>query len=161
VARERGNSTACSTHREALPGGEAPPPSADQLAREHVVPTFAAARISYRHGAEAERVLRLAADEPDLRALACPCEGVTLAELAFSLREEFADSLGDLRRRCRLAMGVCQGTRCAAPSAALVQRERRLPFASAIAELTSLLDYRWKGNRSVPAGEAPPAAEMA
>ena len=105
-------------------------------------------------------MLRLAADEPDLRALACPCEGVTLAELAFSLREEFADSLGDLRRRCRLAMGVCQGTRCAAPSAALVQRERRLPFESAIAELTSLLDERWKGNRAVLAGEALAQAEL-
>jgi len=105
-------------------------------------------------------VLRLAEEEPELRAVACPCEGVTFAELAFSLREEFADSLGDLRRRCRLAMGVCQGTRCAGPSAALLQRERRLPFEAAVAELTALLDERWKGNRTVLAGEALPQAEL-
>jgi glycerol-3-phosphate dehydrogenase len=160
VARELGNSTPCSTHREALPGGEAAPPTADELSREHVVPTFAAARISYRHGAEAERVLRLAEDAPELRAVVCPCEGVTFAELAFSLREEFAESLGDLRRRCRLAMGVCQGTRCAAPSAAFLASERNLSFDAAVAELTSLLDERWKGNRAVLAGEGLAQAEL-
>jgi glycerol-3-phosphate dehydrogenase len=160
VARKLGNSAVCETHRVALPGGEAKAPQAEDLSREHAVPAFAAARISYRHGAEAERVLHLAEDEPELRAVACSCEGVTFAELAFSLREEFADSLGDLRRRCRLAMGVCQGTRCAGPAAALVAKERQLSPEAALADLTALLDERWKGNRAVLAGEGLAQVEL-
>jgi hypothetical protein len=112
-------------------------------------------------GAEAERVLRLAEDAPELRALACSCEGVTFAELAFCLREEFADSLADLRRRCRLAMGICQGTRCAGPAAALIATERQLTFDGALSELTSLLDERWKGNRAVLTGDGLAQAELA
>src|SRR5207253_2996673 len=90
--------------------------------REHAVTAFAAARISYRHGADAEEVLQLAEQEPELRAMACPCEGVAFAELAFSLRKEFAESLTDVRRRCRLAMGICQGARCAGADTLLVSR---------------------------------------
>src|SRR5205085_5063159 len=56
VARRLGNSAACTTHQVALPGGEAPAPPAETLSREHAVTAFAAARISYRHGAEAEEV---------------------------------------------------------------------------------------------------------
>ena len=160
VSRKLGSSADCTTHRVALPGGEAPAPEADRLSREHGVPAFAAARLSYRHGAEADRVLRLADEEPELRAVACSCEGVTFAELAFSLREEFADSLADLRRRCRLAMGICQGTRCAGPAAGLVADERQLSAEAALTDLTALLDERWKGNRAVLAGEALAQAEL-
>ena len=161
VARKLGNTAPCTTHREPLPGGEAPPPEAEEMSREHAVPAFAAARIGYRHGAEAERVMRLMEDEPQLRAVPCSCEGVSFAELAFCLREEFADSLGDLRRRCRLAMGVCQGTRCAGPAAALIAGERQLTFDAALSELTSLLDERWKGNRAVLTGDGLAQAELA
>jgi glycerol-3-phosphate dehydrogenase len=161
VARKLGNTAACTTHREALPGGQAVPAPAEELSQKYAVPAFAAARISYRHGAEAERVLRLAEEEHHLRAVPCSCEGVTFAELAFCLREEFADSLADLRRRCRLAMGICQGTRCAAPAAALIGGERQLSFESTLSELTSLLDERWKGNRAVLAGDGLAQAELA
>jgi glycerol-3-phosphate dehydrogenase len=160
VARKLGNTAACATHRVPLPGGEAPAAPADVLAREHAVPPFAAARIAYRHGAEAERVLAIAEADPDLRGLACSCEGVALAELAFSLREEFAESLTDLRRRCRLAMGICQGARCAGTAAALLGRERSLDHASALREAATLLDERWKGNRPVLSGDALPQAEL-
>jgi glycerol-3-phosphate dehydrogenase len=160
VARKLGNTQPCTTHKVALPGGEATAAAAEALAREHDVPPFAAARLAYRHGAEAERVLALAEEDPDLRALACSCEGVALAELSFALREEFADSLTDLRRRCRLAMGVCQGARCAGTAAALLARERSLEHAAALREARALLDERWKGNRPVLAGEALAQAEL-
>jgi glycerol-3-phosphate dehydrogenase len=160
VARKLGNSSECTTHKVALPGGEVAPPEAEVLSRKHAVPAFAAARIAYRHGAEAERVLAAAEEEPELRAVACSCEGVTFAELAFSLREEFAESLADLRRRCRLAMGVCQGTRCAGPAAAFLAVERQLGAEPALAGLTALLDERWKGNRAVFSGDALAQAEL-
>src|SRR5205807_3576553 len=71
VCKKIGKGTACTTHREPLPGGERAAAEAEFLAREHEVPDFAAARLSYRHGAEAEAVLRLCAERPALRAQAC------------------------------------------------------------------------------------------
>jgi glycerol-3-phosphate dehydrogenase len=151
VCKALGRGKRCRTHLEPLPGGEREPPPAEELSREHEVPAFAAARIAYRHGAEAAEVLALADDEPELRALACPCEGVTFAELAFALRREFAHGLSDLRRRCRLAMGVCQGARCIGPAAALV---------ASLEEAERLLDERWRGQRPVLSGDGLAQAEL-
>jgi hypothetical protein len=76
---------------------------------------------------------------------------VTFAELEFSRTREFATSLPDLRRRCRLAMGVCQGARCIGPAAALVE---------SLDEARALLDERWKGQRPVLAGDGLAQAEL-
>ena len=160
IAHKAGNSQPCRTHEVPLPGGEAAAPSAETLGREHTVPSYAAARISYRHGAEAERILSLAEERPELRAFACSCEGVTFAELLFSLREEFASSLTDLRRRCRLGMGVCQGARCGGPAAALLAGELGLSHEKALAEANAFLDERWKGHRPVLAGDGLAQAEL-
>jgi glycerol-3-phosphate dehydrogenase len=151
VAKALGKGDRCRTHQVPLPGGASEPPSAEELSREHEVPAFAAARISYRHGAEASEVLALALENPELLALACPCEGVTFAELKFSLEREFASGLTDLRRRCRLAMGVCQGARCIGPAAALV---------GSLGEAEALLDERWKGHRPVLSGDGLAQAEL-
>ena len=115
-------------------------------------------RILVRHSIQQRGKLR---DGGVSIAVPCSCEGVTFAELAFCLREEFADSLADLRRRCRLAMGICQGTRCAGPAAALIAGERQLTFDAALSELNSLLDERWKGNRAVLTGDGLAQAELA
>ena len=57
-------------------------------------------------------------------------------------------------------MGVCQGTRCAGPAAALIADERQLSSESALVELTALLDERWKGNRPVLSGDGLAQAEL-
>jgi len=151
VAKALGKGERCTTHEKALPGGEKAPPAAEELSRKYDVPAFAAARISYRHGAEASQVLDLTLENPELSALACPCEGVTFAELKFSLEREFAQGLTDLRRRCRLAMGVCQGARCIGPAGALI---------GSLSEVESLLDERWKGQRPVLSGDGLAQAEL-
>ena len=151
VSRALSKGGRCETHKTPLPGGEAPAPAAEELSRQHDVPAFAAARIAYRHGAEAPRVLALADERPELRALCCPCEGVTFAELEFARTREFAAGLLDLRRRCRLAMGVCQGARCIGPAAALLED---------LSQARELLDERWKGQRPVLAGDGLAQAEL-
>jgi glycerol-3-phosphate dehydrogenase len=143
-----------------LAGGDRAADDAEKLAGEHAVPTFAAARLAYRHGSEAAEVLALAVDRPELRGQACPCEGVLLAEVAFALRREFADSLVDLRRRCRLGMGVCQGARCTAPAAALWAQEKGGSCSQALEQAEKLLDERWKGNRPVLSGDGLAQAEL-
>ncbi len=160
VCRALGKGAPCTTHTLPLPGGEATAPGVDALTREHQVPPFAAARLSYRHGSEAPRVLALCAERQELRAQACPCEGVLFAELAFALRSEFAEGLLDLRRRCRLGMGICQGARCAGPAAALYQEERKATADEALAQAEALLDERWKGHRPVLGNDALAQAEL-
>src|SRR4051812_14823458 len=151
VASALHKGTRCETHIRPLPGGERAAPGAEELSRKHDVPAFAAARVAYRHGAEASDVLALADDRPELRAVCCPCEGVTFAELEFSRTREFAPALTDLRRRCRLAMGVCQGARCIGPAAALV---------GSLDQARELLDERWKGQRPVLSGDGLAQAEL-
>jgi glycerol-3-phosphate dehydrogenase len=160
VCKKLGKGAECQTHRVPLPGGEREATDAAKLAREHGVASFAAARLAYRHGAEAEAVLALAEHRPELRAQACSCEGITLAELSFSMKHELADGLTDLRRRCRLAMGVCQGARCTAPAAALWADEKGATASRALQEAEKLLDERWKGNRPVIAGDGLAQAEL-
>jgi glycerol-3-phosphate dehydrogenase len=160
IARKVGRAVRdCRTHVEALPGGEASA-SPVELAREHEVLPFAASRLVYRHGAEAAEVLKLCDDEPALRAQVCPCEGVLGAELVYALRREMATGLCDLRRRCRLAMGPCQGARCLGPAAAIVATEKRLSPEETRGELLELMAERWKGERPVLSGDGLAEAEL-
>ena len=160
VCRRLGRRARCRTHEVALPGGERVINS-DALAEATRLPPYSLARLVYRHGAEALKIVDLAKEDPVLAAPVCPCEGTLGAELVFSIRHEQAHHLVDLRRRCRLAMGSCQGTRCIAPAAALLARERRLNADETHAEIRSLLDERWKGNRAVATGDGLAQAELA
>ncbi|HWV37925.1 MAG TPA: glycerol-3-phosphate dehydrogenase C-terminal domain-containing protein, partial [Vulgatibacter sp.] len=138
----------CRTHLEPLPGGESYPDVA-ALAREYRIPETTVARIAYRHGANAVAICELARKEPRLRAPVCRCEQVIAAELVWSLRNEEAEGISELRRRTRLGMGPCQGADCAAAAAALVARERGGGARRAQAETLVMLQERWKGNRPV------------
>jgi len=149
----------CRTHLVPLPGGGAAPSPAE-LAEEFGVSLHAASRVAYRHGSEAPRVLSLAREDRALADPVCRCEGTTGAELVFAIRHEWARHLVDLRRRCRLAMGPCQGTRCLGRAAALLARERSLDADETQGEMMSLLAERWKGMRAVAAGEGLAQAEL-
>ena len=139
---------ACRTHLEPLPGGEGLP-DAEELAAAHRLPEPTVARIVYRHGAKAVEICELMEREPALRAPVCRCEQVIAAELVWSLRNEEAEGISELRRRTRLGMGPCQGADCAAAAAALVARERGGGARRAQAETLVMLQERWKGNRPV------------
>ncbi len=139
----------CRTHEVPLAGGAAAAPPVLELARDFDVPAHAAVRAAYRYGSDAPKVLAIAAEEPALAATVCGCEGVTGAELVHCVRNEFAEHLTDLRRRCRLAMGECQGLRCIAPAAAILAQERRLSADETRGEIVELAAERWKGQRPV------------
>ncbi|HVE86523.1 MAG TPA: FAD-dependent oxidoreductase [Myxococcales bacterium] len=142
----------CRTHLEVLPGGERFP-DVSALAQEFRLPEPMVGRMAYRHGANAEQICKLAAADPALRAPLCRCEQTSFAEAVYCLREENVKKLTDLRRRCRLGMGPCQGARCAAPAAALFARERNLSSAEARRELLDFVGARFKGRRPVMDGE--------
>jgi glycerol-3-phosphate dehydrogenase len=151
VCRDLGCNEPCRTHLEPLPGGESLP-DASALAVEHRFPEWVVGRCIYRHGALAEEVLRQAHDEPWLRATLCECEQVSYAEAVYALRHELAFTLSDLRRRCRVGMGACQGTRCAGPAAMLLAREHHLDADQTRRELYDFLSARFSGQAPVLSG---------
>ena len=152
VARILGIDRPCRTHLEPLPGGESFPNVAD-LAAAFQMPEPTVGRMAYRHGANAVKICELAEADPALRAPLCRCEQVSYAEVVYSLRNENVRRLTDLRRRCRVGMGPCQGARCAGAAAALFARERDLSNAEAHRELLDFVGARFRGKRAVLGGE--------
>ena len=148
IARALGNSEPCRTHRLPLPGGESLPEVA-AVAALCGVTEMAATRAIYRHGAQAPQILEAIHDEPWLGDFVCPCEQVTYAEARHCLRHEHCETLSDLRRRCRVGMGQCQGLRCAEPAARLLRVERGLSAQAARVELQHFLASRFEGQRAV------------
>src|SRR5262249_15227455 len=153
VCGRLGVSASCRTHLEPLPGGEGFPNTAD-LARDYRLPESTVGRMAYRHGANAVKICELADARPELRAPLCRCEQASYAEAVYCLREENVRRLSDLRRRCRLGMGPCQGTRCAGPAAALFAKERRLSSTEAHRELLDFIGGRDRGKRAGARGGA-------
>jgi len=151
IARALGNPEPCRTHLLPLPGGDGLP-AVSELSAASGISEIAASRAVFRHGNLAPKVLRTIQDEPWLGEMLCPCEQVTFAEARYCLREELCENLSDLRRRCRVGMGQCQGLRCAEPAAKLLRRERKLDMAQAAAEARRFLGSRFESQRPVLEG---------
>ncbi len=152
IAHALGNHEPCRTHLLPLPGGESrPDPIA--LAEATGFPPWVAERCVYRHGAAAEPILAQAHDAPWLRGLLCPCEQVSYAEARHCVRAELAQNLSDLRRRCRVGMGSCQGLRCALPAASLMRAELGWSVEATRAELRRFLQSRFEGESPVLDGD--------
>ena len=76
------------------------------------------------------------------------------AEARHCIREEMTETLSDLRRRCRLGMGLCQGLRCAAPAASLMRAELGWTPETTRGEIWRFLQSRFEGQAPVLDGEA-------
>ncbi len=135
IARRLGNGTPGRTQVAPLPGGDVQvDPLA--LATSFRVDAMVAARLEYRHGGRAERVLERVKQNPPEAAIVCPCEPVTEAEIRYVVENEWASSVDDVSRRTRLGLGSCGGMRCAARCGAIVaemterspEHGRRLAF---------------------------------
>jgi glycerol-3-phosphate dehydrogenase len=116
--------TSCQTHSQPLPGGEKPfgPEQAGALAGSFSIDELTARRLSFRHGARSEELLKNAGSG-ELRVV-CTCEPVTAAEIRHCVKNEWARSVEDIARRTRLGMGSCGGMRCAAACGRIVAEER-------------------------------------
>ncbi len=151
ACRKLGRDEPCRTHLEPLPGGERFPDVA-AASRQYDLPEIAVERLAHRQGANTEAILDLASKEAPLRAVVCPCEQVTAAEIAWSVRNEMVVHLSDLAHRCRVAWGPCQGTRCAAGTAMVYGAERKLKAEQLHRELVALLEARFADRRAILSG---------
>jgi glycerol-3-phosphate dehydrogenase len=119
IARRLGVSQASRTHSTPLPGGEE---LIDPLALAHDagIEPIAGARLEYRHGARATRIVERMARDVREAAVLCPCEPVLEAEVRYVVLHEWAQTVDDVSRRTRLGLGSCGGMRCAARCGAIV-----------------------------------------
>jgi glycerol-3-phosphate dehydrogenase len=104
------------TKLESLPGCTAEMPWREESRRTGLDPVTVK-RLMDRHGYKALEILENARRQPELCRTLCECEQVLCAEVEYTVREEWAESLDDIARRTRLGTGACRSCRCATAAA--------------------------------------------
>ncbi len=150
ACRKLGNDRACETATTPLPG------SRREMAPLTLASPHALKSARSRHGD--------LADEMDLttginRVQICECQGVSVGEIEYAVQHFGVRTLGNLRRRTRLGMGVCQGKMCAARAACLMGRLNG-DVQAAKDDLAHFLDERWRGIKPVAWGNALREAQL-
>lgn len=107
-------------------------------------------QAKYRHGSMLSNIDR---DDKYNDALVCECEGVTVGEVRYAIKELNVDNMVDLRRRTRVGMGTCQGELCACRAASILA-EVTNDAAGAKEKLASFMSERWKGMAPVAWGDS-------
>ena len=151
VAKKLGVEAPCTTAEEKLPGSEQIGKSGKRPAFPEAMPAWEKKALTLRHGSRAPFMVRekQAAAAGSGLSRVCECECVTEAELRFSVKNLFARTIDDLRRRTRLGMGPCQGLTCGPRAAALLADELELDPAQADRLLREFVLQRRKGRMAV------------
>ncbi len=144
ICKKLGCENPCKTHTEPLPGGHFIP-DVKKMAEKFNVDPYAVARTAYRHGSKTEELLGLIEEDPSNRDLVCECEPVMKAEARYAIRNEWARTIPDLRRRTRLGTGSCQGRRCTVRAAFVLGEELGLDSDGIKKLIEGFLKERWKG----------------
>ena len=114
------------------------------LTREFKMPLYPARRLIFKYGTRARDILKMIKADPYLGSVICNCEAITEAELRYCIRNEWAYTVDDLRRRARLGMGPCQGMRCTYKAAAILGDELGWDSVKTKEETVNFLQERWK-----------------
>ena len=119
----------CRTHEEPLPGSE------DERFY------FLGARV------------RAQEPVPGSEEIICDCELITRSGLTEAIARRRPNTLDDIRRRVRLAMGPCQGGFCIYRATGILHSFERLDHRAANSSLLDFLQERWKGVRPILHGD--------
>ncbi len=153
VCAKLGNTAACVTAQQPLPGSEEGVPSQSDLTKRY---SFGQRAAIGRHGSLAARIEK---DNDIDNALVCECEGVTVGEIKYAVNQLHVHNLVNLRRRTRVGMGTCQGKLCSCRAASLLG-ELNHDVKRAQEDLAAFLDERWKGMRPVAWGDTLREAQL-
>jgi glycerol-3-phosphate dehydrogenase len=119
VCRKLGHQAPCTTATRPLPGSESDLEPVTELASRFGIPALAAIKLQSRHGSRSGKVM----ENARAGRIACRCEPLTEAELAYAARYEQVRSLADAFRRVGLAGGPCAGAACVMRAAEVIGRE--------------------------------------
>ena len=160
VCEKLGKKTKCTTHEKPLPGNE-DVVDVIALAKEYDISLHALERMRARRGTEMVKVLELTKEHPEWKTTICTCEPIIEAEIRYAIREEFPQTLNDLRRRLRLGTGPCQGTFCTYKAASILSEELDLGGDDYLVDILDFRSERWKGIRQSMRGEQLAQEELA
>jgi glycerol-3-phosphate dehydrogenase len=160
VAKKLGIKSKCKTHEEPLPGNEGDV-DIESLATEFGVSMHALERLRARRGTEMVKILEMTKENPEWKTTICTCEPIIEAEIRYAIREEFPQTLNDLRRRLRLGTGPCQGTFCTYKAASILADELGLQGDDFLVDILDFRAERWKGIRPSMRGEQLAQEELA
>ena len=146
VCAKLGNTAPGTTADTPLPGSDTP---ADKQDNDTTRYSFAQRAAIGRHGSLAAKCD--SQDDID-NALVCECEGVTVGEIKYALKDLHVFNLVNLRRRTGLGLGYCQGKLCSCRAASLLALYHH-DVKRAQVDLANFLDERWKGMRPVAWGD--------
>jgi glycerol-3-phosphate dehydrogenase len=146
ACKKLGKKIKCTTHKTPLPGNESDI-DVIAIADKYDISHHVVERMRTRRGSETEKVLELTREHPEWISTICTCEPVIEAEIRYAIREEFPQTLNDLRRRVRLGTGPCQGTFCTYKAAAILADELDLSGEDFLVEILDFRAERWKGIR--------------
>lgn len=142
----------CRTHLESLPGCTNETPWLDESRRTGIDP-LTVRRLMFRHGYHALEILENARRDPELAQTLCECDSVLAAEVEYCMRNEWAKTLSDIRRRTRFGMGPCQSCRCAKNGALFMGRLAGWSRDEIEGESERFSAVRWRGNFPITYGE--------
>ncbi|GAG74474.1 unnamed protein product [marine sediment metagenome] len=131
------------------------------LSREYDISLHALERMRARRGTDMVKVLEMTKEHPEWKTTICTCEPIIEAEIRLSIREEFPQTLNDLRRRLRLGTGPCQGTFCTYKAASILTEELGLAGDDFLVDILDFRAERWKGIRQSMRGEQLAQEELA
>jgi glycerol-3-phosphate dehydrogenase len=160
VANKLGVKTKCTTHQEPLPGNE-DDVDIEALSEEYGISMHALERLRARRGTEVVKILEMTKEHPEWKTTICTCEPIIEAEIRYSIRNEFPQTLNDLRRRLRLGTGPCQGTFCTYKAASILAEELNLQGDDFLVDILDFRAERWKGVRPSMRGEQLAQEELA
>ncbi len=140
----------CETANKPLPGSEKDDFSIKKASQN----IYSGSSISQksaqgRHGSLAHKISKGDNNEDSM---VCECEGVSVGEVKYAIKELHVKNLIDLRRRTRVGMGTCQGELCACRAAGLLCDATGEP-GKAKDDLAHFLQERWKGMCPIAWGE--------
>jgi len=148
ICKKLGCGKPCRTHIEPL-NRKHSVPDVEKLAAVYDIDPYVVARIAYRHGPNTQEILELTRENPSNSAFVCECEPVIEAEVRYAVRNEWARTIPDLRRRTRLGTGPCQGRRCAVRAAYILGEELELDSENIKKLLKEFIKERWKGKAPI------------
>ena len=148
VCRYLGRKAQCTTHTNALPGGEEHDLTLGAFT-DLGLSAIAAQRILYRHGSRADQIRNMMLADPTTMALVDPHEPVTEAELRYVLRHELCQTMDDWKRRTRLGVGHDGGAKGIGRAAQIFCEERGLGHDLVPELIRDFLQNRWEDRRGL------------
>lgn len=146
ICKKMGLNEPCRTAEVPLPGSR----QESEEMKERVASNNVYRAAEGRHG---DLTKEIPLDNEYDNSLVCECEGVSVGEVNYALKELEISDLVSLRRRTRVGMGTCQGELCACRAAGLLSQAHNCTEKAKV-DLINFLNERWKGMYPIAWGES-------